>query len=224
MLANALIPARGGSKGIVGKNARPFCGKPLLSWAVEVGLEVCNDTYVSTDDEHLADLARESGALVIQRPGILAMDWTPMLEVVQHASSMMDRAADVIVLLQPTQPLREAKHVLQACRMLDDTGADSVVSVVQVPGHYAPEYVMRLEEGRLHPFVNRRHPPTRRQDCLPAYSRDGTVYAIRRSVIDGGSLYGDHCRALVVPSSESANIDTEQDWRWAEYQRNSRDA
>lgn len=219
MLASALIPARGGSKGIPKKNLRPFCGRPLLSWAIQVALETCSEVYVSTEDDDIAALARDAGAMVIHRPRELAADDTPMLPVVQHALSQMDPITDVLVLLQPTQPLREAKHILQACRVLEDTGVDSVVSVVQVPAHYSPDYVMRLEDGELHPYMTKVVEPTRRQQAAPAYSRDGTVYVVRRRIILSGSLYGSHCRPLIMQPSESANIDTESDWQWAEYMR-----
>jgi N-acylneuraminate cytidylyltransferase len=219
MLAAAVIPARGGSKSLPGKNAREFDGKPLITWAIEVAQEVCSDVYVTTDDQELADIAGQHEAIIISRPRNLAMDDTPMLEVMQHAIRHVNPVVDVICLLQPTQPFREAKHILQACRTLDDTQADSVVSVVQIPGHYAPDYAMRLETGELRPYISREVQPTRRQQCRPAYSRDGTVYAIRRRTIEAGSLYGDHCRALIIPSWESVNIDTEMDWQWAEFVR-----
>ena len=216
MRISALVPARGGSKGMPRKNRKLFCGRPLLQWAVEVGLESCDRVYVSTEDPGLAVLGQAAGAEVILRPEILAEDDTPMLEVVKHAVENID--ADILVLLQPTQPLRRVEHVNQGLAVLERTGADSVVSVVEVPQHYAPDYVMRVDDRDcLEPFLQRPRTPTRRQDCRPAYSRDGTVYVMPRETIEGGSLYGDTCRPLIIPMSESSNLDTVEDWTRAEH-------
>jgi CMP-N-acetylneuraminic acid synthetase len=100
-----------------------------------------------------------------------------------------------------------------ALEMLTDDW-DSVVSVVPVPEHYSPDLAARIVDGRYFPMLSA--PPTRRQDCCPAYVRDGTVYVIRRDVIEGGSLYGRDCRAMIVPFDESCTLDTEDDWRRAE--------
>lgn len=212
----ALVPARGGSKGIKGKNVRHFCGRPLLEWAVDVGMNTCDQTYVTTEDPFVAVVAADAGASVILRPESLAEDDTPMLSVVTHA--IMDIEADIIVLLQPTQPLRTVRHVHEALALLDKTHADSVVSVVQVPAHYSPDYVMRINsEGCLEAFLRWTDAmPTRRQACREAYSRDGTVYAMKRETIEAGSLYGEESLPLVIPANESVNIDTEEDWQRAE--------
>jgi CMP-N-acetylneuraminic acid synthetase len=138
-----------------------------------------------------------------------------MLAVVQDAlQQLAPRTPDAVVLLQPTQPLRRPEHVHAALRLLEETGADSVASVVRIPPHYSPDYAMTVKEGRLMPFLAGRE-RTRRQDTRPAYSRDGTVYVMRREVILGGSLYG-NCQPLLIPHSESVNLDTEDDWQRAE--------
>jgi CMP-N,N'-diacetyllegionaminic acid synthase len=214
----ALIPARSGSKGILGKNTRTFSGRPLLAWAVEIGKQTCDRTFVSTNDPAIGHLAAQYGASVIVRPNKLAQDDTPMLPVVQHALRAVEPwRPTYVVLLQPTQPFRTADHVIAAINMLDDTLCDSVVSVVRIPQHYAPDYAVRVDSGRLNLYLP--DGPTRRQDTRPAYTRDGTVYAIRREVIDRGSLYGTDCRALVIPDSQSVNLDTPEDWERAEAMR-----
>lgn len=221
-----LIPARAGSKGIPGKNRRLFVGVPLVYRALSIGRATCDHAVISTDepDAH--------GSLILHRPPELAQDDTPMFPVVKHALDYyLDHPGlglypDAIVLLQPTQPLRTIEHVLTALRMLEETGADSVVSVVQIPAHYSPDYALDIGGQQVGPFttacdcgsgfsrVDRM--PSRRQDARPAYSRDGTVYAIKRETIEAGSLYGQHCVPLVIPSHESANLDTEDDWTRAE--------
>ena len=138
-----------------------------------------------------------------------------MLPVVKHALQQLapGYVPDVVVLLQPTQPLRRAEHVRLALEMLTDDW-DSVVSVTEIPAHYSPDLAARIVDGRLTPLQP--VPPTRRQDCRPAYVRDGTVYVVRREVIEDGSLYGGDCRAMIVPFDESCTLDTEDDWLRAE--------
>lgn len=136
-----------------------------------------------------------------------------MLPVIQHA--LRHTVGDVVVLLQPTQPLRTAQHVRDALALLEN-GVDSAVSVVE--GKPIDWACCLQPDGRLLPFegVDMDDMTPRRQECRASYYRDGTVYVTRRETIESGSLYGDVCRALVIPAGESCNIDTEDDWRRAE--------
>ena len=217
-----LVPARGGSKGIPAKNLRMLGDRPLLSYALEPAREAgIKRVVLSTDSHAIADLGRSIGLEVpFMRPAELATDEAPMLPVVQHAVRAMDEegfSADIVVLLQPTSPFRRAEHVRAALDLLESARCDSVVSVVEVPRHFSPQYVMKVEEGRLISYLPEGQRLVRRQDALPAYSRDGTVYAIRRQVImELNSLYGEDCRPLIIPSDESINLDTAEDWALAE--------
>jgi CMP-N-acetylneuraminic acid synthetase len=219
----ALIPARGGSKGLPGKNVRLLLGESLVSRAGAAAREsgVVDRVIVSTDDDAVAAEARRAGIDVpFMRPSSLAGDDTPMLPVIQHAVDTLQAQgwrAEIVVLLQPTSPLRTPSHVRDAVTMLRETGADSVVSVVEVPRHMSPDYVMRIENGELRPFLEGGERVTRRQDARPAYVRDGTVYAFWRSTLERcGSLYGEHCLPLAVPAAMSITIDTAEDWAEAE--------
>ena len=101
--------------------------------------------------------------------------------------------------------------------MLRDTDADSVVTVVEVPRHLSPDYVMKVEEGRLRNFLPEGARVARRQDARPAYSRDGTVYACwTRTIARFGNIYGDDCRPLVIAATDSLSIDSQADWDAAE--------
>ena len=217
----ALIPARRDSKGIHRKNWREFCGKPLIEWTVELARDMNSHTFVTTDDERYA---HDHPDLTILRPLELGRDDTPMLPVVAHALQdprVQSWRPDVVLLLQPTSPLRTNAHLRAALDLIEQTGADSVVSVVEIPAHYSPDYACRIGADGV---LWRWHPegfaldngPVRRQECEKAYSRDGTVYAIRRETIERGSLYGDKCVPLIIPPHESCNIDTEEDWQRAE--------
>lgn len=205
-----LIPARSGSKGVPGKNMRRFWGRPLAGWAVKVGLETCDQVVVSTDDRDVALLATGAGVKVINRPAELAQDDTPMMPVIQHALESLWDSFDVLVLLQPTQPLRTAKHIRDGLSWLE-AAWDSVVSVIPVPERYLPGLTVRLNGERLVQTYEHR----RRQEADEAYIRDGTFYIARTELIRGGTLYG-NCRAYVMDPDESENIDSLEDWYRAE--------
>ena len=143
-----------------------------------------------------------------------------MLPVITHALDTLAASGwvpDIVVLLQPTSPLRRPEHVRAAVDQLRQTRADSVVTVVELPRHLSPDYVMRVEDGRLRPFLPEGARVTRRQDARPAFSREGTVYACWRSTIERhGSIYGDDCRPLVIDGRDSLSIDSPDDWADAE--------
>jgi CMP-N-acetylneuraminic acid synthetase len=212
-----VIPARGGSKGILNKNLALVGGRPVLAYTADAVRQSARLTraIVSTDDEKIADAARSLGLDVpFLRPSSLAADDTPMLPVLSHALDALKSdgfAADVVVLLQPTSPLRRGEHIDAAIDLLEASGADSVVSVVEVPHQFNPVSVMRVDGNRLHPFLEGSS-VTRRQDKPRLYARNGpAVLAVRADVISGGSLYGTDSRALVMSAEDSLDVDTAWD-------------
>lgn len=216
-----LVPARGGSKGIPDKNIRLLAGRSLLDYAARAASGVVDRIVLSTDSERIAAEGRRAGLEVpFLRPADLARDDTPMLPVIEHAVNVLEQqgwSPEIIVLLQPTSPLRTPDHIRRAIQRLRETGVDSVVTVVEVPRHLSPDYVMRIEDGRLVPFLPEGADVTRRQDARRAVVRDGTVYAFwRRTLDDTRSIYGRNCQPLVVPARESITIDTPEDWDEAE--------
>ena len=158
-LVLALVPARGGSKGVPGKNVKPLAGHTLLEYTARAAREsgVIDRIMLSTDSPEIADAGRRAGLEVpFMRPASLAADDTPMVAVIEHAVAEIARrgwSPDIIVLLQPTSPLRRSDHIRDAVNLLRETNADSVVTVVEVPRHLSPYYVMRIDEGRLKPFL-----------------------------------------------------------------------
>lgn len=217
-----VVPARGGSKGIPRKNLAIVGGRPLLAYTADAarGSSKLTRVIVSTDDQMIADAAGALGLEVpFLRPPELAADEAPMLAVLQHAAREMARArfaADIVVLLQPTSPLRRAEHIDRAVDLLESTGADSVVSVVEVPHQFSPVSVMRLDGDRLRPYLDG---PlvTRRQEKPRGYARNGpAVLAVRTCVLERGSLYGEDCRPLVMTAAESLDIDGPEDLKLAE--------
>ena len=219
----ALVPARGGSKGIPEKNVRPLAGQSLLHYAAQAASAsgVVDRSVLSTDSERVAAEGRRAGLEVpFMRPAALAQDDTPMLPVVEHAVAALAETGwepEIVVLLQPTSPLRTGEHIRAAVQALRDTRADSVVTVVELPRHLSPDYVMRIEQGRLVPFLPEGERITRRQDARPAFVRDGTAYVFwTKTLREMRSIYGHHCHPIVVAPNQSITIDTPEDWEAAE--------
>jgi CMP-N-acetylneuraminic acid synthetase len=213
-----LIPARGGSKGIPGKNLVPLLGRPLIEWTLDAARESreLTDVVVSTDAEGIADVAARAGARVLRRPAELAADETPMRDVVLHALDELEEC-DVVVLLQPTSPLRRAQHVDEATVLLRETGADAVVSVVEVPHRYVPQSLMQMIDGRLVALEG--DVPSRRQDKAVLYARNGpAVLAVRsESARRHATLFGEVCRPYVMSPADSVDVDEPSDLELAEF-------
>lgn len=219
----AIVPARGGSKGVPRKNVRPLAGHSLLKYVHDAAAAAVriDRTILTTDDDEIAAEGRRVGLEVpFARPPALARDDTPMIDVIRHALGWAEAQGvppQFVVLLQPTSPLRRGKHIDDAVSQLVTSGADSVVTVVEVPKHLSPDYVMRVEDGVLRPFLPEGARVTRRQDVRPAYFRDGTVYAFRRDTVERfGNIYGDRCLPLLIDARESLSIDSPEDWAEAE--------
>jgi CMP-N-acetylneuraminic acid synthetase len=195
-----LIPARGGSKGIPRKNLAAVAGRPLIAWTVDAarGARELSRVVVSTDDEEIATAA---GLETLWRPAALADDDTPMLDVVRHA--IAELRPEVLVLLQPTSPLRRAQHIDAAVRLLHESGADSVVSVVEVPHRYRPEALMDVVDGGL---VVRGTARTRTEKEL-VYARNGPAVLALRAAHLGDDLYAGDCRPFVMDERDSLDVD-----------------
>lgn len=219
-----LVPARGGSKGLPRKNVRLLAGKPLLQWTAEAALAATrlDRVVLSTDDEEIADVGRRCGLDVpFLRPAELARDDTPTLPVVRHALSRLEErgpAYDAVCLLQPTSPFRSARDIDACVDLLEDSGADSVVTTLRVPSEYNPHWVyLRQGDGSLRLATGESQPIARRQLLPPAFHRDGSVYVTRRSaIVDGDSLYGARVVGFELDATRSVNIDDLADWRRAE--------
>jgi len=222
----ALITARGSSKSIPKKNIYPLLGKPLLAYTCEaaLGSHLVTHTVLSTDNEEIAAVGLSCGVEVpFMRPAALAQDDTPTLPVIQYTLQTLEERENyrpaVIVLLQPTSPLRQARHIDEALNLLIETDADSVVSVVPVPHQFNPVSVMQIENGRLIPFIKGEGIRIlRRQDKPKVYARNGpAILAMRyNTVVKEQSLYGRKCIAYVMEHCSSIDIHDEFDLWLAE--------
>lgn len=222
-----IISARGGSKSIPRKNLYPLCGKPLIKYTFEAakGSKYLSKILLTTDDEEIALLGKENGiAVPFLRPGNLSLDDTPTLPVIQHAVNYLEKSEsyspDIVVILQPTSPLRRSHHIDDAVELLINTNADSVVSVVEVPHQYNPLSVMKITDERLVPFLeNEDTQLLRRQDKPKVYARNGAaVYAIRSATLKKyNNIFGADNRPLLMKPEESIDIDTLLDLKFAEF-------
>jgi CMP-N-acetylneuraminic acid synthetase len=221
----ALIPARGGSKGVPRKNIRPVRGKPLIAYTIETALAAkgfFRRILVSTDDDEIAKVARLHGAEVpFMRPAELANDKAPMIPVSQHAIRYVENdektRVDWVCLLQPTEPFRTVADIEQAMTLAQAGDCDSVISVVQVFSVH-PILMKRIDAGRLLPYCIEEKEGTRRQDYFPqAYMRNGAIYLSRRDVLmEHHSLWGDVIHPYVMPPERSVGVDSELDLKLVE--------
>ena len=223
-----IITARGGSKGIPGKNLKPLAGRPLLAYTIDAARDsgALDRVILSTEDPAIADAARSLGCEVpFMRPAELSRDETPHLPVIQHAAQWMREHGDqpdAVMILQPTSPLRSADDITAAARLLESSGADSVVSVTEVSAHAHPMRMLRVDDGG-HAVLFATGEPVRRrinrrQDLPQAWVMNGAIYACRTRVLFDAepSLYGDRVVAYAMPAERSVSIDDFEDWAAAE--------
>jgi N-acylneuraminate cytidylyltransferase len=207
----AVIPGRGGSKGVPGKNRRLLGGEPLIGWTVRAakGCERIDHVVVTSDDAGILEAAAGADQHIL-RPAELAQDATPMLPVVLHALDQCG-GADIVVLLQPTSPLRTSAQIDGVLDVLASSGAPGVVSVVQ-PGK-SPYWMYRRDEGgRLVPLLSVEG-ATRRQDLPAAYALNGAIYAVQvSSLIEEQAFVTSETLGYEMDIITSLDIDTEWDW------------
>lgn len=216
----ALVPARGGSKRLPGKNVRPLHGKPLIVWSIEAakGIPGVCDVLVSTDDHEIAAIARDADALVPWlRPVELATDTATSVDVALYALDWYEEhlgAVDGLLLLQPTSPFRTRSSVERAVALFHEADCRPVISVSPAVDH--PLWCYRIENGTMRPFMEGA-PPVRSQDLPPAYALNGSIYLVAPDELRRKrSFLGENAVPLMIDSADEAlDIDTEADWECA---------
>lgn len=219
-----VVPARGGSKGIPRKNITPILGRPLLAYTADAArrAELLTRTVLSTDDPEIAEVGRAHGLDVpFMREAALSADDTPGIAVVQDAIRRLEADGerfDAAFILQPTNPLRRPEDIDGAIRFLAETGADSVISFVDVgEKHPARMKFIDAERRVVNPPFAEQFECQRRQDLPKLYLREGSVYLTRRDVIMSlNSLQGRDCRAWLIAPDRACNIDEPLDLAIAE--------
>jgi CMP-N,N'-diacetyllegionaminic acid synthase len=186
----AIIPARGGSKGLPGKNLIELCGKPLIAWSIESGLggQYIDEVMVTSDSKEIANVAREFGAVVpFLRPAELASDTATSIDVVKHVIDFYKRELhktfDYIVLLEPTSPLREKNDLdlmIEKISLVDDE-YDAIVSLGEVHAH--PSIMKKIMGNAIEPFAKNLQITTRRQDNDVAYFPYGVGYIVKMNTL-----------------------------------------
>ena len=211
-----IIPARGGSKGVPRKNIRLLDGKPLIAYSIEAAAEskLLTRFVTSTDDDEIAATAAALGCPVIMRPPEFSADDTPMTPAVESVVNAAERDGDkidIIVLLQPTAPLRTGADVDAAIELLISSGAENIVSVYEVDDHH-PSRMYTKEGDRLVPLLTGEPKNMLRQSLPPVYHRNGALYL---TWCDGftarRNLVGKDICPYIMPADRSANIDSELD-------------
>ena len=186
----AIIPARAGSKGLLGKNIKPLCGKPLIAWSIEAGLssQYIDEVMVTTDGEDIASIAKKFGASIpFLRPPELASDTATTFDAVKHVidfyAQKMQKKFDYVVLLQPTSPLRKKDDVDRMLEKLasNDGEYDAIVSLGEVHEH--PSIMKKISGNKIERYIKDLATTTRRQDNEAAYFPYGLAYIIKTDVL-----------------------------------------
>ena len=222
--ALAIIPARGGSKRLPGKNIRPLFGKPLIAWTIDAARQsgVIDEIVVTTDDNAIAETARAWGVSVPwMRPPELASDIASSMDVVIHALGMLGsegKMFDFVVLLQPTSPFRTPTTIFSGIEMCRKSGGKPVVAVSPARDH--PSWCFHVSTaGVLSPMYSTEETPKRSQDLPPAYAINGSLYVSGTGILKNSRTFlRDDTKALIVTDKKEAlDIDDEWDWMLAEY-------
>ena len=207
----AIIPARGGSKGIPGKNIKNFEGKPLISHSIEYALDskLINEIYVSTDDEQIAHISKTAGAKIIKRPAEFATDTSSTESVIKHALNNIDDTPDIIILLQPTSPLRPKGSLDSIIDKFIDEKYDSLLSLSP-----SNNFFWNIENNKIAPeydYLNRK----RRQDITPdekKYFENGSVYIFSREHFEStNNRLGGKIGYVIFPEEYGYEIDVPKD-------------
>lgn len=217
----ALIPARGGSKGIKGKNIIPLAGKPLIAYSIEAAKKskYIDSIVVTTDSEKIAEVAKEYGARVpFLRPAELAADTSKTIDAVLHAIKTLKSLSeeyDVLVLLQPTQPLRTADDIDKAIELYYGNGENGLVSISRVDD--SPLLIRSInDDGKLKNLLSQ-NSTCRRQDMPDYYKVNGCIYINKIDELNENTSFNDNKVPFIMTKGHSVDIDELSDLWMAEY-------
>lgn len=219
----AIVPARGGSKGVPRKNLCKVGGRPLIAWTIEaaVAAKGIDRVLLTTDSEEIAAIGRRFGAETpFMRPVEYAGDATPMIDSIMHAVEWLrdfDKFEfEYVMCLQPTSPLRTVEDIEKAVRMMAISGDDGVVSVCEASDH--PLWVKRITcDSSLSDYIQQEDATTRRQDLPKALALNGAIFMAKRTVLEEKrGWYTNRTRPLLMPPERSLDIDTAWDLRLAD--------
>ncbi|AXX96282.1 cytidylyltransferase domain-containing protein [Arcobacter ellisii] len=210
----AIIPARGGSKRLPRKNILDLCGKPLISYSIEAGLKskYISKVVVTSDDNEILTISKEYGAVTINRPEYLANDTATTFDALEHTINSLEKY-DYIVLLQPTSPLRNEKHIDEAIALLNEKDANAVISVCET--EHSPLWCNTLdEELNMSNFLSKEILNKRSQDLPKYYRINGAIYICKTEELlkNKGFFLKDKVFAYIMDKKDSVDIDEEIDF------------
>ncbi len=214
-----LIPARGGSKGLKLKNIKIFAGEPLIAHTIKAAInsKLIDNIYVSTEDEKISEISKNYGAVVVKRPEELARDETKTIEVVLDFLNKLSFNNDktIVILLQPTSPLRTIEDIDNAIRIFLEGKCESVISVCKL--NHSPLWSFKLENNYLKSFFNQDYLEKRRQELPFLYTPNGAIYISTPKILNQYlSFFGDKIIPYLMPFERSIDIDSEEDFNLAE--------
>lgn len=213
-----VIPARGGSKGVPEKNIKELGGKPLVAHAIECAIQSSSVSKIvlSTDDEKIATIGRQYDIDVLKRPAYLAEDNSNVVETVEHIIQEYDEDFDLIILLQPTSPLRTYSDLNNIVNLLiDRTEIDGIISVVPMNDIHPARMYNLIENDELAPLIGIGE-NVRRQDLKPVFYRNGCFYAVRtKAFVSQKTFMVEKKLAYVMDPDWLVNIDTMRDFKLA---------
>jgi len=214
----AIIPARGGSKRLPRKNVLDLNGKPLIAWSIEAGLQskYIDKVVVTSDDDEILEISKKFGAETIKRPDELASDTATTFDAIKHTIDNLEKSA-YIVLLQPTSPLRNEKHIDEAVELLEIKNADAVVSVCEMD--HSPLWSNTLSEDKnMNNFLRDEVLNKRSQDLEKYYRLNGAIYICQTEKLleNKGFFLKENIFAYKMDRKSSIDIDEEIDFQIAE--------
>jgi CMP-N,N'-diacetyllegionaminic acid synthase len=219
----AIIPARGGSKGIPGKNIKEFAGKPLIVHSIEASLKcrLVNRTVVSTDDDKIAEIAKAHGAQVIKRPNELAADTSLVIDAMRYTVRKVEEEGedvDIVILLEPTSPLRRIEDIEKCIQVLLEDKADSAATFTN--SDVSPNRLWRVTDDVVEPYIEGAVPWLPRQKQPRAFELTGQIYALSKKILfeneDSISTVSGRIFPVITPRETALDIDTELDFIVAE--------
>ena len=211
-----IVPARAGSKRIPRKNLRQLAGKPLVMWAVDAAKQAkrIDRLVVSSDDPEVLSVA---GSIALKRPAELSTDTSPAIDYVKHALEATGEKFDAVAIVQPSSPFTLGSDIDATIDLLEQSGAESAVSVVEVAHDLHPVKLKRMEGTKLLPYYEEERGRMASHELPQVYVRNCSVYVARRSLIERGLIISEDCRGYEMPRSRSIDINDELDLAFAEF-------
>lgn len=224
----AIIPARGGSKGVYKKNIKELAGEPLISYTIKAANEsiLVNDVYVSSDDDEILKISKNLGAIAIKRPDELSKDDSTSIDAILHILDNLDEKIDFVVLLQATSPFRDYKDLNRAIEKFITKNQeaiangkekyDTLISVCEYDEN--PFWALEMKNDELKPLFGTEYLNMRRQDLKKSYRPNGAIFISSPEYLKNEkTFYGKRTLGFLMDQEKSIDIDTEADFKVAEF-------